>query len=108
MARREAALRAMRDHDVPQHRAFSHVGIEPKTVRRERPQDNPEIRKEMGEIAEKRRRIGILLARKGISMNHKKFYWRYREEGPSVRRRWGRERACGSLSPMSCSPASAG
>lgn len=65
----------------------------------------PEIRKEMGQIAEKRRRfgyrrIGILLARKGMAMNHKKLYRLYREEGLSVRRRRGRKRACGSRSPM--------
>jgi putative transposase len=65
----------------------------------------PEIRKEMGQIAEKRRRfgyrrIGILLARKGMTMNHKKLYRLYREEGLSVRRRRGRKRARGSRSPM--------
>ena len=72
MARRDAALRVMRDHDISQRRACTLVGVDPKTVRRERPPDNPEIRKEMGQIAEKRRRFGILLARKGMTMNHKK------------------------------------
>ena len=105
MARRDAALRAMRDHDISQRRACTLVGVDPKTVRRERPPDNPEIRKEMGQIAEKRRRfgyrrIGIMLARKGITMNHKKLYRLYREEGLSVRRRRGRKRARGSRSPM--------
>ena len=105
MARRDAALRAMRDHDISQRRACILVGVDPKTVRRERPPDNPEIRKEMGQIAEKRRRfgyrrIGILLARKGMTMNHKKLYRLYREEGLSVRRRRGRKRARGSRSPM--------
>jgi transposase InsO family protein len=105
MARRDAALRAMRDHDISQRRACNLVGVDPKTVRRERPPDNPETRKEMGEIAEKRRRfgyrrIGILLERKGITMNHKKLYRLYREEGLSVRRRRGRKRARGSRSPM--------
>jgi putative transposase len=76
MARRDAALRAMRDHDISQRRACALVGVDPKTVRRERPPDNPEIRKEMGEIAERRRRlgyrrIGLLLEREGITMNHK-------------------------------------
>jgi putative transposase len=65
MARRDAALRAMRVHDISQRRACALVGVDPKTVLRERPPDNPETRKEMGEIAEKRwrfgyRRIGIL------------------------------------------------
>ena len=63
------------------------------------------ILKEMGGIAGKRRRfgyrrIGILLERKGITMNHKKLYRLYREEGLSVRRLRGRKRARGSRSPM--------
>lgn len=59
----------------------------------------------MKEIAGKRRRfgyrrIGILLERKGMLMNHKKLYRLYREEGLSVKRRRGRKRACGSRTPM--------
>ena len=95
----------MRDHELSQRRACILVGVDPKTVRRERPPDNPDIRKEMGRIAETRRRfgyrrIGILLERKGMKMNHKKLYRLYREEGLSVRRRHGRKRARGSRSPM--------
>jgi putative transposase len=52
MARRDAAVRAMRDHDISQRRACVLVGVDPKTVRRERPPDNPEIREEMHKIAE--------------------------------------------------------
>ena len=74
-ARRDAVLRAVRDHDISQRRACVLVGVDPKTVRRERPPDNPDIRRKMGEIAEKRRRfgyrrIGILLERQGMTMNH--------------------------------------
>lgn len=43
------------------------------------------------------RRIGILLERKGMTMNHKKLY---RKEGLSVKRRRGRKRARGSRTPM--------
>ena len=69
----------MRDHDLSQRRACVLVGVDPKTVRRERPPDNPDIREEMGKLAEKRRRfgyrrIGVLLERKGMVMNHKKLY----------------------------------
>ncbi len=47
---------------------------------------SPEIREEMKEIAGKRRRfgyrrIGVLLERKGMIMNHKKRYRLYREDG---------------------------
>ena len=95
----------MRDHDISQRRACQLVGVDPKTVRRERPPDCPEIRKEMQEIASRRRRfgyrrIGVLLERKGMTMNHKKLYRLYREEGLSVKRRRGRKRARGSRTPM--------
>ena len=38
------------------------MGVDPKTVRREHPPDNPNIRLEMNKIAEKRRRFGHPLA----------------------------------------------
>lgn len=79
-------LRAMKDHPISQRRACVLIGVDPKTVRRDRPPDNPEIREEMHKIAEKRRRfgyrrVGILLERKGMIMNEKKLYRIYREEG---------------------------
>ena len=71
MQRRDAVLRAMKDHPISQRRACVLIGVDPKTVRRERPPDNPEIREEMHKIAEKRRRfgyrrVGIMLERKGM------------------------------------------
>ena len=95
----------MRDHNISQRRACRLVGVDPKTVRRERPPDNPEIRKEMRAIAAKRRRfgyrrIGVMLEREGYVMNHKKLYRLYTEEKLGVRRRRGRKRACGSRKPM--------
>lgn len=95
----------MRDHDISQRRACCLVGVDPKTVRRDRPPDNPDIRKEMKKIAAKRRRfgyrrIGVMLEREGYVMNHKKLYRLYTEEKLSVRRRRGRKRARGSRTPM--------
>lgn len=109
----------MRDHDISQRRACKLVGVDPKTVRRGRPPDCAEIRKEMQEITGKRRRfgypaarqgiakqcpvrgrIGVLLEPKGMSMNHKKLYRIYREEGLPVKRRRGRKRARGTRTPM--------
>ncbi|GHG99829.1 hypothetical protein GCM10010961_36000 [Pseudodonghicola xiamenensis] len=95
----------MRDHDISQRRACKLVGVDPKTVRREPPLDCAEIRKEMQDIAGTRRRfgyrrIGVLLERKGMRMNHKKLYRIYREEGLSVKRRRGRKRARGTRAPM--------
>ena len=107
----------MRDHDISQRRACRLVGVDPKTVRRDQPPtarqcienaregDNPEVREEMKAIASKRRRfgyrrIGVLLERKGMTMNHKKLYRLYTEEKLGVRRRRGRKRARGSRTPM--------
>ena len=91
MQRRDAVLRALRDHPISQRQVCVLVGVDPKTVRRNRPHDNPEIRKEMNLIAEKRcrfgyplagnglcanrerRRIGVMLERKGMLMNEKSF-----------------------------------
>ena len=55
---------------------------DPKTVRRDRPPDTPNIRKEMKRIARNRRRfgyrrIGVMLEREGYVMNHKKLYRLY-------------------------------
>ncbi len=60
--RRAVARRAMRDHDISQRRACRLVGVDPKTVRRDQPPDNPEAREEMKAIASKRRRFGYPLA----------------------------------------------
>lgn len=46
------------------------------------------------------RRIGIMLAREGLTMNHKKLRRLYREEGLAVKRRRGRKRACGMRAPI--------
>ena len=90
---------------ISQRRVCDLVGVDAKTVRRERPPDHADIRKQMHEIAGKRRRfhyqrIGVMLEREGFTMNHEKLYRFYREEGLSVRRRRGRKRARGTRIPM--------
>lgn len=67
--------------------------------------DNPEIRTRMREIAAVRRRfgyrrIGLMLEREGITINHKKLWRLYKEEGLAVERRRGRKRATGTREPM--------
>jgi putative transposase len=91
----------MKGHPISQRRACVLIGVDPKTLRREHPPDNPEVRLEMNKIAEKRRRfgyrrIGIMLERVGMVINEKKLYRIYREDGLSVRRRRGHKRARGS------------
>ena len=95
----------MSKYDISQRRACSLVSVDPKTVRRQRVPDNPKIRERMREIASERRRfgyrrIGLMLEREGITMNHKKLRRLYKEEGLAVKRRKGRKRALGTRSPM--------
>ena len=95
----------MSGHDISQRRACRLVGVDPKTVRRRPVPDCPEIRQRMHEIAGERRRfgyrrIGLMLEREGIKMNHKKLRRLYGEEGLAVKRRRGRKRATGTRAPL--------
>jgi len=67
--------------------------------------DDGDLRSRLREIALERRRfgyrrLGIMLAREGLVMNHKKLLRLYREENLRVRRRRGRKRAMGTRAPM--------
>jgi len=104
-AKREAALKVIDAYDISQRRACRLVSVDPKTVRRDPKPDNPHIRIRMREIASTRRRFGyrrieLMLAREGITMNQKKLRRLYREEGLAVKRRRGRKRATGTREPM--------
>lgn len=95
----------MSKHDISQRRACRLVSVDPKTVRRRRVPDCPKIRQRMREIASERRRfgyrrIGLMLEREGINMNHKKLRRLYKEEGLAVKRRRGRKRATGTRKPL--------
>lgn len=92
-------------HDIAQRRACRLIGVDPKTVRRERVPDNPDIRRRMREIASERRRFGyrrisLMMEREGICMNPKKFRRLYREERLAVKLRKGRKRAMGDRKPL--------
>ena len=59
----------------------------------------------MREIAGERRRfgnrrIGLMLEREGIHMNHKQIRRLYKDEGLAVKRRRGRKRASGARAPL--------
>lgn len=97
---------AIEEKDYSQRRACGLVGLAPKVYRqRMRPGDDGELRKRLKELAAQRRRFGcrrihLLLAREGVSVNHKRLYCIYREERLAVRKRGGRKRALGTRAPL--------
>ncbi|MAK97850.1 MAG: IS3 family transposase [Citromicrobium sp.] len=105
-AKREAVAHAREQHGLSERRACSLVGVSRRVIRYEptRPDDGA-LRQRLRELAAERRRfgyrrLGYLLAREGITPNHKKLLRIYREEGLRVRRRGGRKRALGTRRPM--------
>ena len=92
-------------HDISQRRAGRLIGVDPNTIRRERVSYTPVIRERMREIASERRRfgyrrIGLMLKREGIGMNHKKLRRLIAKEGLTAKRRRGRKRATGTRAPL--------
>lgn len=64
-----------------------------------------DLRERLKAIAKERRRFGyrrlhVLLKRDGVSVNLKKVYRLYTEEGLTVRKRKGRKRALGTRAPL--------
>jgi putative transposase len=91
---------------LSERRACSILNVDRTSVRyAHRRSDDGETRSRLRAIAHERRRfgyrrLGIMLSREGIVMNHKKLLRLYREEGLRVRRRGGRNRAMGARAPM--------
>ena len=97
---------AVSEKNYSKRRACGLVGLDPKTYRyaSSRPDDGV-LRTRLKELAFQRRRfgyrrLGLLLARQGVRINHKKLYRLYKEERLSVRKRGGRKRALGTRAPM--------
>ena len=93
-------------HGISQRRACSLLGADRTSIRyRARRPDDAPVRARLRQLAAERRRfgyrrLGILLAREGTRLNHKKLRRLYAEEKLQVRRRGGRKRAVGTRAPM--------
>ena len=105
-AKREAVVHLCEAHKVSQRRACAVLNVDRSTVRYSsvRPND-ADLRKAIRGVAQERRRfgyrrIGVMLERQGITMNHKKLRRLYREEKLQVRKRGGRKRALGTRRAM--------
>jgi putative transposase len=105
-AKREAVAHAREHHGLSERRACSLVGVSRRVIRYQPTRvDDAPLRARLRELAAERRRfgyrrLGYLLAREGMTPNHKKLLRIYREENLRVRRRGGRKRALGTRSPM--------
>jgi putative transposase len=105
-ARREAVAHLRERHEVSERRACSVIGADRASVRyRHRRPDDAAVRARLRALAGERRRfgyrrLGLLLRREGVHMNHKKLRRLYREERLQVRRRGSRKRAIGTRAPI--------
>jgi putative transposase len=102
--------RAVRDvidrHGLSERRACELADLHRSVFQyQKKDQGDDALRKRLRELANERRRfgyrrLGILLVREGWTVNHKKLYRLYREEGLAVRRRRSRKRALGTRRPI--------
>ena len=105
-ARREAVAHLRVAYEVSERRACSALGADRTSIRyRSIRPDDAAVRVRLRELAAIRRRfgyrrLGLLLRRAGIRVNHKKLYRLYKEERLTVRKRGGRKRALGTRAPM--------
>ena len=96
--KRVAVAHACAVHGVSQRRACTALAVDRSTARYvTRRGDDADLRVAIREVASERRRFGyrriqVMLARRGISMNQKKLRRLYAEEKLQVRRRGGRKR----------------
>ena len=105
-ARREAVAHLREQHAVSERRACRVLGADRTAVRYRsiRPDDAATRARPRALAGERRRfgyrRLGLLLSREGLVMNHKKLRRLYVEERLQVRRRGGRKRPLGTRAPI--------
>ena len=106
VARREAVAHLCEHHTVSERRACRVLGTDRTAVRyRSIRPDDTATRARLRALAGERRRfgyrrLGLLLSREGVVLNHKKLRRLYAEERLQVRRRGGRKRALDMRAPI--------
>ena len=112
-ARRQAAQYAQRTYELSQRRAGRLIGIANSSLRyRSKRVDDSDLRARLRAVAAERprfgyRRLGVMLEREGISVNHKRLHRLYREEGLVLRRK-RRQRASTAVRAPLVAPRRAG
>jgi putative transposase len=104
VAKREGVAHLLAVMGLSEPRACSFVDPDRKMICSCRPPDT-ELRTQLRDLANARRRFGyrrlfILLRQDGESSGINRIYRLYREEGLTVRKRRGRQRAAGTLAPI--------
>jgi putative transposase len=106
VAKRSAVAAAREAHGISERRACKILSAERTSVRYvSRRGDDAPVRARLRALAAERRRfgyrrLGLLLRREGLVLNHKKLRRLYAEERLQVRRRGGRKRALGLRAPI--------
>ena len=104
--KRRAVHDVMDVHGLSERRACRLASLDRSTYQyRKQGDGDGALRQRLRVLAGERRRfgyrrLGILLAREGWQVNHKKLFRLYREEGLAVRRRRSRKRALGTRRPI--------
>lgn len=112
-ARRQAARFVQETHKLSERRAGRLFGLSNSSLRyQSRKPDDAAVRQRLKALAAERprfgyRRLGVLLEREGVTVNHKRLHRLYREEGLVLRKRRRQRAASVTRAPLS-SPVRAG
>lgn len=112
-ARRQVAQYAQQTYELSQRRAGRLIGISNSSLRyRSKRADDSSVRAKLRALAAERprfgyRRLGVMLEREGISINHKRLHRLYREEGLVLRKKRRQRASTATRAPL-IAPRSAG
>lgn len=106
VARREAVAYVKTSYAISERRACKSLSVDRSGIRYQSCRGtDEEVRDVLRKLSYERHRFGYrrlhqLLQRDGFTINHKKVYRLYREEGLQVKQRKGRKRAVGTRMPL--------